>query len=150
MMREGLGKASFWFMFVGFILTFGAQYWVGLKGMPRRIAEYSAGSGFTIYNQISTIGAYLLFISVVIMLFNFYVSWRKPVPAGANPWDAHTLEWATSSPPPHHNYEMIPPIRSERPVWDLNHPEHPGVEAHTGRAQRKVAELAATPGESGA
>jgi cytochrome c oxidase subunit 1 len=146
MMREGLGKASFWFMFFGFNITFAAQYWVGLKGMPRRIAEYSPAQGWTGLNQISTAGAYLLFISVVIMLVNFYVSWRKPVPAGANPWDGHTLEWGTSSPPPHHNYEMIPPIRSERPVWDLNHPDHPGVEAHTGRARRRLAELSAAPG----
>jgi cytochrome c oxidase subunit I len=138
MMREGLGKISFWFMFIGFCLTFGAQYLVGLKGMPRRIAEYAASSGFTGLNQISTGGAYLLFISVVIMLINFWVSWRKPIPAGANPWDGHALEWATSSPPPHHNFEMLPPIRSERPVWDMNHPEHPGVDHHEERRERTL------------
>ena len=92
--------------------------------MPRRIAEYSASDGWTTLNRISTLGAYLLFVSVVVMLVNFYVSWRKPVPASANPWDGATLEWATSSPPPHHNFFSIPPIRTERPVWDANHPEH--------------------------
>jgi cytochrome c oxidase subunit 1 len=137
MMREGLGKASFWFMFVGFNVTFLPQYLVGLKGMPRRIAEYAAGSGFTTLNQISTGGAYLLFISVAIMLVNFWVSWRKPVPAGANPWDAGTLEWGTSSPPPHHNFEMLPPIRSERPVWDMNHPDAPSVDHHHERAHKR-------------
>ena len=124
MMREGLGKASFWFMFVGFFVTFFPQYLVGLHGMPRRIAEYSASTGWTTLNRISTVGAYMLFAAVAIMLVNFWVSWRKPVAAGANPWDAGALEWATSSPPPHHNFTSIPPIRSERPVWDFNHPDH--------------------------
>ncbi len=122
MMREGLGKASFWFMFVGFFVTFLPQYLVGLHGMPRRIAEYSSSTGWTPLNRISTVGAYLLFIAVAIMLVNFWVSWRRPVLAGDNPWDAGTLEWGTSSPPPHHNFNSIPPIRSERPVWDFNHP----------------------------
>jgi cytochrome c oxidase subunit 1 len=124
MMREGLGKASFWFMFVGFWVTFLPQYLLGLHGMPRRIVEYSASEGWTTLNRISTLGAYLLFVSVAVMLANFYVSWRKPVPASANPWDGATLEWATSSPPPHHNFFSIPPIRTERPVWDANHPEY--------------------------
>jgi cytochrome c oxidase subunit 1 len=124
MMREGLGKASFWFMFVGFWVTFMPQYLLGLHGMPRRIADYSASTGWGPLNQISTIGAYLLFISVAIMIVNFYVSWRKPIPAGGNPWDGATLEWATTSPPPHHNFNAIPRIRTERPVWDFNHPEH--------------------------
>jgi cytochrome c oxidase subunit I len=137
MMRESLGKASFWFMFIGFNVTFMPQYLVGLKGMPRRIAEYASGSGFNTLNEISTGGAYLLFISVVIMLVNFWVSWRKPIPAGANPWDGHTLEWGTSSPPPHHNYDIMPPIRSERPVWDLNHPEHPEVDYHEDKERRR-------------
>ena len=124
MLRDRLGKASFWFMFVGFFVTFLPQYLVGLHGMPRRIAEYSQSTGWTTLNRISTVGAYLLFIAVAIMLVNFWVSWRKPVIAGANPWDAGTLEWGTSSPPPHHNFNSIPPIRSERPVWDFNHPDH--------------------------
>ncbi len=124
MMRESLGKASFWFMFVGFWVTFLPQYLLGLHGMPRRIAEYSASTGWTTLNRISTVGAYLLFIAVAIMLVNVYVSWRRPIQAPANPWDGHTLEWATSSPPPHHNFYRLPPIRSERPVWDYNHPEH--------------------------
>jgi cytochrome c oxidase subunit 1 len=138
MMRESLGKASFWFMFIGFNVTFMPQYLVGLKGMPRRIAEYASASGFDTLNAISTAGAYLLFISVVIMLVNFWVSWRKPVPAGANPWDGHTLEWGTSSPPPHHNYDIMPPIRSERPVWDLNHPEHPELDYHEEREKQRA------------
>jgi len=131
MMREGLGKASFWFMFIGFWVTFLPQYLVGLHGMPRRIAEYSASTGWAGLNRISTVGAYLLFTSVAIMVWNFYVSWRKPEPASANPWDAGALEWATSSPPPHHNFYSIPPVHSERPVWDFNHPEHLAIVEHS-------------------
>ena len=85
MMREGLGKASFWFMFVGFWVTFMPQYLLGLHGMPRRIAEYPASNGWTGLNRISTVGAYLLFTSVAIMVVNFYVSWRKPGARGAEP-----------------------------------------------------------------
>jgi heme/copper-type cytochrome/quinol oxidase subunit 1 len=74
-----------------------------------------------------------LFISVALTIVNLVVSWIKPVEAGDNPWDSHTLEWATSSPPPHHNFYWIPPIRSERPVWDYNHPEHTtGHNPHNG------------------
>ena len=142
MMREGLGKASFWFMFVGFWVTFVPQYLLGLHGMPRRIAEYSASTGWTTFNRISTLGAYLLFISVALMLVNFYVSWRNPIPAPDNPWDAGTLEWATTSPPPHHNFFSIPPIRTERPVWDFNHPEHT-----TGNVDRARIELRAGAAE---
>jgi cytochrome c oxidase subunit 1 len=131
MTREGLGKASFWFMFVGFWVTFVPQYIVGLHGMPRRIAEYGAGTGWKFLNEISTGGAYLLFISVALTLVNFWVSWRKPIASGDNPWDAQTLEWGTSSPPPHHNFYWIPPIRSERPVWDYNHPEHTTMALHS-------------------
>jgi cytochrome c oxidase subunit 1 len=124
MLNETLGKISFWLMFVGFWVTFMPQYLLGEEGMPRRIAEYLPHGNWTVLNRISTAGAYLLFLSVFVMLINFAEAWRKPVPAGDNPWDAHTLEWATSSPPPHHNFYWIPPIRSERPVWDHNHPDH--------------------------
>ncbi|HUY06986.1 MAG TPA: cytochrome c oxidase subunit I [Acidimicrobiales bacterium] len=131
MMRESLGKASFWLMFIGFWVTFLPQYLLGLRGMPRRIAEYSASTGWGGLNRISTFGAYLLFLSVAVMMINFYVSWRNPIPAPDNPWDAGTLEWGTTSPPPHHNFNSIPPIRSERPVWDFNHPEHTTFGLHS-------------------
>jgi cytochrome c oxidase subunit 1 len=97
---------------------------LGLKGMPRRIAEYAAADGYTTLNRISSAGSVLLFFSVLIFLINVFVSWWKPIPAGDNPWDASSLEWATTSPPPHHNFLKIPPVRSQRPVWDQNHPEH--------------------------
>jgi cytochrome c oxidase subunit 1 len=121
MTREWLGKTSFWFMFIGFWVTFVPQYILGLHGMPRRIAEYSTSRGWGTLNQLSTGGAYLLFLSVLFTVINLIVSYVKPIPAGDNPWDAGTLEWATSSPPPHHNFYWLPPIRSDRPVWDYNH-----------------------------
>jgi cytochrome c oxidase subunit 1 len=133
MLNDRLGKVSFWLMFIGFWLTFVPQYLLGEKGMPRRIAEYVGHDGWAPLNRLSTIGAYLLFLSVFVMLVNFLEAWRRPVPAGDNPWDAQTLEWATSSPPPHHNFYWIPPIRSERPLWDHNHPDHTVEREHFPR-----------------
>jgi cytochrome c oxidase subunit 1 len=124
MLRESLGKLHFWFLFVGFWVAFMPQYLVGLHGMPRRVASYSPDTGWTTLNVISTLGAYVIGFSFFFFLINLWVSWRKPVPSGSNPWDGHGLEWFTTSPPPHHNYTHLPPIRSERPTWDYNHPEH--------------------------
>jgi cytochrome c oxidase subunit I len=127
MLSDRLGKWHFWIMFVGFWVTFMPQYIVGLKGMPRRVASYPGDLGWQSYNIISTVGAFLIAISFAILLVNLWISWRRPVPAGNNPWDAHTLEWFTTSPPPHHNYSHLPPIRSERPTWDYNHPDAPNL-----------------------
>jgi cytochrome c oxidase subunit 1 len=133
-LHEGWGKWHFWLTIIGFNVTFMPQYLLGLKGMPRRIAVYSPADGFTTLNRISTAGAYILFLSVVCLLINFYISWRRPQRVGPNPWDGHTLEWAADSPPAHHNFERLPLIRSERPVWDMNHgePLAPGLEGPTG------------------
>ncbi|HLN18314.1 MAG TPA: cytochrome c oxidase subunit I [Acidimicrobiales bacterium] len=127
MLNDGLGKWHFWLTFIGFWLTFMPQYGVGLKGMPRRVASYPADLGWQIYNQLSTIGAFIIGLGFLLLLINLLISWRNPVPAGDNPWDGHTLEWFTSSPPPHHNFTHLPPIRSERPTWDYNHPEAPAL-----------------------
>src|ERR1700689_2470500 len=124
MLNDTLGKWHFWLLFVGFWITFMPQYIVGLLGMPRRVASYPSNLGWQSYNVVSTVGAFIIAISFAFLLVNFVVSWRKPIPAGNNPWDAHTLEWFTTSPPPHHNYTHLPPIRSERPTWDYNHPDH--------------------------
>jgi cytochrome c oxidase subunit 1 len=141
MLDDKLGKWHFWLLFVGFWLTFMPQYVVGLKGMPRRVASYPSNLGWQVYNELSTIGAFIIALSFAIMLWNLWKSWRKPIPAGNNPWDAHTLEWFTTSPPPHHNYTHLPPIRSERPTWDYNHPDalavpH-GIAAETAARVRK-------------
>jgi len=123
MLRDNLGKWHFWLTFIGFWLTFMPQYEVGLKGMPRRVAVYPSNLGWQIWNQLSTIGAFVIATGFLILLINLFISWREPIPAGDNPWDAQTLEWFTTSPPPHHNYTHLPPIRSERPTWDYNHPD---------------------------
>jgi cytochrome c oxidase subunit 1 len=141
MLRESLGKWHFWLMFIGFWVTFMPQYVVGLLGMPRRVAVYPSYLGWESYNIISTVGAFVIGISFAILLWNMWVSWRHPVPCGNNPWDAHTLEWFTTSPPPHHNYSHLPPIRSERPTWDYNHPEAPAIghgAGHNGTSPEKV------------
>ncbi len=124
MLRDNLGKWHFWLMFIGFWIAYMPQYVVGLLGMPRRVASYPSNLGWQSYNVVSTVGAFIIGVSFVFLLWNFFVSWRKPIPAGDNPWDAQTLEWFTTSPPPHHNYTHLPPIRSERPTWDYNHPDH--------------------------
>jgi cytochrome c oxidase subunit 1 len=127
MLRDHLGKWHFWLTFIGFWLTFMPQYQVGLKGMPRRVAVYPSDLGWQIYNEISTIGAFIIAAGFAVMLYNLWTSWRHPVMAGDNPWDGHTLEWFTTSPPPHHNFTHLPPIRSERPTWDYNHPDDPAL-----------------------
>jgi cytochrome c oxidase subunit 1 len=124
MYREGMAKIQFWLAFIGSFITFIPQYLLGLKGMPRRIAEYLPADHYTTLNQISTIGAYMMGLAFATWIVNIWISWRRPIPASGNPWDGHTLEWATDSPPSHHNFEKLPPVRSARPVWDMNHPEY--------------------------
>jgi heme/copper-type cytochrome/quinol oxidase subunit 1 len=111
-------------MFIGFNLTFFPQHDLGLRGMQRRIAVYPSGQGWDFLNMMSSIGAFILAFSILPFLVNVWVTMRSGKKVGPNPWDAMTLEWATESPPAEHNFEFLPPIRSERPVWDLNHPEH--------------------------
>ena len=123
MLSEKLGKLSFTVMFIGFNLCFFPQHDLGLRGMPRRIETYSAHMGWNFLNMLSSIGAYIAGVGVLITVINLFVSYRKGEIAGDNPWDGQTLEWACSSPPPDHNFEALPPIRSERPLWDANHPD---------------------------
>jgi cytochrome c oxidase subunit 1 len=120
---ERIGVLSFAVMFIGFNLAFFPQHTLGLRGMPRRIETYDSHLGWNFLNMLSSIGAYIVGIGVLISVWNFFVSFRKGELAGDNPWDGQTLEWACSSPPPDHNFEALPPIRSERPVWDANHPD---------------------------
>jgi cytochrome c oxidase subunit 1 len=108
-------------MFVGFNLTFFAQYLLGLRGMPRRIATYDPHQGWTFLNAVSSVGGFLVAVSILPMLWDVWVSRHDPH-VGADPWGGNSLEWATSSPPPHHNFHALPRIRSERPVFDARHP----------------------------
>jgi cytochrome c oxidase subunit I len=123
MMNERLAKINFWVLFVGFNLTFFVQHFLGIMGMPRRVATYPDMDGWGLLNLISTGGAFLMALGVLLFLWNIVSSARSGEPAGDNPWDAWTLEWATTSPPPVENFDQVPPIRSRRPLWDLAHPD---------------------------
>jgi cytochrome c oxidase subunit 1 len=118
---ERWGKIQFWMMLAGFHLTFFVQHILGLEGMPRRVADYLPGDGFTTLNRVSSLGAALLGASTLPFLWNVWRTLRGRLGrvAGNDPWDAQTLEWYTTSPPPPENFDELPPIRSERPVWDL-------------------------------
>ena len=125
MLNERLGKVHFWMLFFGFHGTFLIQHWLGAQGMPRRYADYMVEDGLTTMNQVSTIGAVLLTLSTLPFLWNVYVTARGPRTVFVDdPWGfGNSLEWATSCPPPRHNFTSLPRIRSERPAFDLHHPE---------------------------
>ncbi|PFG37863.1 cytochrome c oxidase subunit 1 [Georgenia soli] len=125
MLDERLGKIQFWILFIGFHTTFLVQHWLGVQGMPRRYADYMPEDGFTLYNQISTVGAVLIAVSTLPFLWNVYRTMRGPRTVFVDdPWGfGNSLEWATASPFPRHNFTSLPRIRSERPAFDLHHPE---------------------------
>jgi cytochrome c oxidase subunit 1 len=132
-LNERVGKMVFWLEFVGFNLTFWPMHVLGLRGMQRRVADYlpslGPGKSLTTPNLVATIGAYVMAVGVVLFLFNVVQAFRAKVPAGDDPWGGYTLEWITTSPPPEHNFHWLPPIRSERPVFDWRHRGEPAVEA---------------------
>ena len=125
MMSERLGRWHFWLMVIGFNLTFGPQHIAGMLGMPRRIYTYEAGRGWEIWNQLSTLGALFQAAAILVFAWNAIVSLRRGAVAGNDPWDAWTLEWSTTSPPPEYNFATLPEVRSRRPLWDLKHPDDP-------------------------
>ncbi|MDA1362425.1 cytochrome c oxidase subunit I [Glycomyces luteolus] len=120
MYDERLGKVHFWLTFIGFHTTFLVQHWLGAEGFPRRYADYQATDGFTTLNMISTIGAFILGLSTLPFIWNLFKSWKAGRVVETNdPWGyGGSLEWATSCPPPLRNFDRLPRIRSERPVFD--------------------------------
>ncbi len=135
---EKLGQWHFWLTFIGFNLTFLVQHWLGAEGMARRYADYLPSDGFTTLNTVSTIGAFVLGFSMVPFVYNLYRSYRYgEVVTADDPWGhGNSLEWATSCPPPRHNFTFIPRIRSERPAFEYHYPhllERLETEAHAGR-----------------
>jgi len=119
MMSESMGKLSFWLTFIGFNVTFLVQHSLGLSGMPRRIYEYAAANDWGTYNLISTVGSFILAAGVVLSAYNAVRSLRKGAVAGPDPWKGNTLEWFTTSPPPEHNFDVIPRVRSVEPMKDI-------------------------------
>jgi cytochrome c oxidase subunit 1 len=125
MLSERLARWHFWLLYIGFFLTFGPMHISGFLGMPRRIYTYDVDRGWDFWNQLTTFGALLQTPSYAIFVYNVVVSLWKGRPAGNDPWDAWTLEWTTSSPPPSYNFEQIPEVHSRRPLWDIKHPDDP-------------------------
>jgi cytochrome c oxidase subunit 1 len=125
MLSETLGKWHFWLFLIGFHMTFDFMHIPGLLGMPRRIYTYEATRGWEGWNVIVSIGVIFQALAVLIWVFNVIKSYFKGRIAGSDPWDAWTLEWSTTSPPPDYNFAELPVVRSRRPLWDLKHPEDP-------------------------
>ncbi|MDT0448507.1 cytochrome c oxidase subunit I [Streptomyces sp. DSM 40473] len=137
MLDERIGKIHFWTLFTGFQTTFLVQHWLGEMGMPRRYADYLAADGFTVLNTVSSIGAFLLGLSTLPFLYNVWRTARfgKKVEVD-DPWGyGRSLEWATGCPPPRHNFEAIPRIRSDSPAFDLHHPEVLALPAREGQSR---------------
>jgi cytochrome c oxidase subunit 1 len=145
MMDERLAKLHFWLVFFGFHITFLVQHWLGAEGMPRRYSDYLESDGFTTLNMISTIGSIVLGASTFVFFWNVYITYKRaPLVNSDDPWGwGASLEWATSSPPPRHNFTSIPPIRSERPAFDLHHADATDLSAE---ARKEIADYVAGKG----
>ena len=128
MYNEALGRLHFWLFLIGFHLTFDFMHIPGMLGMPRRIYTYEPGRGWDTWNLIVTIGVFFQGLGILVFAVNLLLSFIRGKIAGNDPWDAWTLEWATSSPPPAYNFAVIPSVKSRRPLWDLKHPEDPDWE----------------------
>ncbi len=125
MLNETWGKVHFWILFVGFHTTFLVQHWLGVEGMQRRIADYDPATGYTFLNQVSTFGAFLLGVSFLPFFWNLWISRKAPKVEVDDPWGwGRSMEWATSCPPPRHNFTSVPRVRSPYPAFDLHYPEY--------------------------
>jgi cytochrome c oxidase subunit 1 len=125
MYSETLGRLHFALFFIGFHLTFDSMHIPGILGMPRRIYTYEPGRGWDVWNLIATIGVIFQAAGLLVFVGNLLWSYSKGKSAGSDPWDAWTLEWSTTSPPPAYDFALIPSVKSRRPLWDLKHPEDP-------------------------
>ncbi len=131
-LSDRLGKLQFWLTAIGFALTFFPMYALGILGMPRRVYTYSEDVAWADLNMLSTIGGFILAFGFLLLFYNIIRSLRSGEVAGENPWRAWTLEWATTSPPPHGNFTRLPEVRSDRPLWDAEN----GYEDEGGRIEK--------------
>ncbi len=140
MLSESLGKWSFWLMVIGFNMTFIIQHFLGLIGMGRRVYTYPDLPNYTWMNMLSSAGAIFMTVAALILVYNVIVSLLWGEEAGDNPWDAWTLEWASTSPPPPENFHRLPRLLSRRPLWDLANPDRPDPIVGTAAGYRDPAE----------
>ncbi len=136
MLDESLGKWQFWLWVAGFNGTFMVQHFLGAMGMPRRVYTYADNPGWAALNAISSVSVIFMVAGTLVLVWNVFKSLLSGPPAGDNPWDAYTLEWATSSPPPAENFGRLPGIKSRRPVWDQSHPDVADWKSHSTPADR--------------
>jgi cytochrome c oxidase subunit I len=125
MLDSTMGKWHFWLFFIGFHVTFDLMHIPGILGMPRRIYTFEPGRGWDTLNLLVSLGATIQTIATAIFVVNLIWSYFRGKVAGNDPWDAWTLEWSTSSPPPEYNFAQLPEVKSRRPLWDIKHPEDP-------------------------
>jgi cytochrome c oxidase subunit 1 len=123
LMSEALGKINFVLIFIGMNMTFGPMHYLGLVGMPRRNFTFQSGMGWDFWNLATTIGAFIIVAGMLVFVYNFLSSRKNGEIAGNDPWDARTLEWSISSPPPHYNFVEIPQVHSREPFWDEKYPD---------------------------
>ncbi|MBA3368116.1 MAG: cbb3-type cytochrome c oxidase subunit I, partial [Geodermatophilaceae bacterium] len=152
MLDEKLGKLNFWMTFIGFHTTFLVQHWLGNIGMPRRYVDYEAINGWETLNTISTIGSFILGASLLPLIWNVIKSWRYgELAVEDDPWGyGNSLEWATSCPPPRHNFIEIPRIRSERPAFEAHYPhlaERLQAEKHVNRGRHEEIPIVDRPSD---
>jgi cytochrome c oxidase subunit 1 len=149
MLDTRIEKIHFWTLFVGFHTTFLVQHWLGAEGMPRRYADYLAADSFTWLNTVSSIGAFLLGLSTLPFLYNVWKTSQQGERVEVNdPWGyGRSLEWATSCPPPRHNFVTLPRIRSESPAFDLHHPDVAQLDQAENTGRRDVVEADGHKGE---
>ena len=138
LLDERLGKIHFWLMFVGAHVTFFPMHFAGLLGMPRRIYTYDAGQGFTVPNAVASAGYVILFVAMLVFIYNVLRSRRHGAPAGNDPWGAGTLEWTIPSPPPEYNFAELPRVTSRYPAWDVTFPELTAEVPHTREGDARL------------